>query len=134
MPYIDNPVTDSERSGLYHTAIGGLVASLVSLGLQLSPYRGPYIWLVLAFAGSCLFLLAFNWRARDEYFDRLSLAGARTALGLLGVWVCIEAMIYLFVGDRGMQPAFPLRNQMISFAAIMTAYFGGFTFAWWRSR
>lgn len=132
MSYTRDPVTESEREGLYGSAIAGLIGASIALYCHATGMDFPLAWLATVVAGSCLFLLAFNWRARDEYFDRLNLAGARAALGLLGVWVCVEALIYQFGARHDVQPVRFLRDQMIALSAVMTTYFTVFNVAHWR--
>lgn len=134
MSYSSNPVTDGERRSLFMLGRMGLAAALVALALTLLKVGAPYHWLAIVIAGADLFSITLNYRARDEYLDRLSLAGGRWALGLASIWMCVVAGLSGFLEPKGMQVIPLLRDPNVILCSLATAFFAGFNFCDWRER
>ena len=133
MSYSENGVTENERGALFMLGRLGLPAAAVALACHASGYGESFAWLATIIAAADLFSLALNYRARDEFFDRLFLTGARWALGTLALWVSTVGMLTLFLRDTGLEPAAFLRDQMTTLCAVMLAFFIGFNLAAWRN-
>ncbi|MEL7737345.1 hypothetical protein AAG614_03085 [Citromicrobium bathyomarinum] len=133
MSYSENLATENERGALFMLGRLGLPTAAVALGCHASGYGDAFAWLATIIAAADMFSLALNYRARDEFFDRLFLAGARWALSTLAVWASVVAMLTLFLRDTGLEPVAFLSDQMTTLSAVMLAFFMGFNLAAWRN-
>ena len=119
MSYSENLATENERGALFMLGRLGLPPAAVALGCHASGYGDAFAWLATIIAAADMFSLALNYRARDEFFDRLFLAGARWALSTLAVWASVVAKLTLFAGVPNASTDILPRHL-----AYLTSYFG----------